>query len=90
LSKRMIEVQLKIIITDAALHIRSRKIQKRPRIGLSACLEQQQKSILNTTKIDFFKALLVVDKSHQISCSLIRNTNTNLLFSSCESKSMLS
>jgi len=40
LSKRVIEVQLKIIITDAALHIRSRKIQKRPRIGLSVCLEQ--------------------------------------------------
>ena len=37
---RLIEVQLKIIITDAALHIRSRKIQKRHRIGLSACLEQ--------------------------------------------------
>jgi len=34
LSKRIIEVQLKIIITDAALYIRSRKIQKRPRIGL--------------------------------------------------------
>jgi len=40
LSKRLIEVQLKIIITDAALYIRSRKIQKRPRIGFSACLEQ--------------------------------------------------
>jgi len=40
LSKRLIEVQLKIIITDAALYIRSRKIQKRPRIGLSACLIQ--------------------------------------------------
>ena len=38
LSKRLIEVQLKIIITDAALDIRSRKIQKRPRIGLSACI----------------------------------------------------
>jgi len=36
LPKRLVEVQLKIIITDAALHIRSQKIQKRPRIGLSA------------------------------------------------------
>ena len=54
LSKRLIEVQLKIIITDAALHIRSRKIQKRPRIGLFIATCAREMKVTGRTDYDIF------------------------------------